>query len=56
MPRIKKNLVLSEPIRDARKTIKVKLDARTVITVGNKKALDFWKQRYPFAEVIDQLP
>lgn len=52
MPRKKKTLVLSEPVRDDQKTIKVRLDARTVITVGNRKALDFWKQRYPSAEVI----
>lgn len=52
MPRKKKTLVLSEPVRDGQNTIKVRLDARTVITVGNRKALDFWKQRYPLAEVI----
>jgi len=52
MPRKKKTLVLSEPVRDGHRTIKVRLDARTVITVGNRKALDFWKQRHPSAEVI----
>lgn len=32
--------------------IKVRLDARTIITLRNLKMLDFWKQRYPNAEVI----
>jgi hypothetical protein len=47
-----KKLILSEPLRDRLKTIKVRLDARTVITIGNMKALEFWKQRYPQAQVI----
>jgi hypothetical protein len=48
----KKKLILTEPLRNRLKTIKVRLDARTVITIGNIKALEFWKQRYPLAEVI----
>lgn len=48
----KKKLILSEPLRNRLNTIKVRLDARTVITIGNIKALEFWKQRYPLAEVI----
>lgn len=51
MPR-KKKLILSEPPHTRLNTIKVRLDARTVITLGNIKALEFWKQRYPHAEVI----
>ncbi len=48
----KKKLILSEPLRNQLNTIKVRLDARTVITLGNIKALAFWKQRYPQAQVI----
>ncbi len=48
----RKKLILSEPLRDHLKSIKVRLDARTVITLGNIKALEFWKQRYPHAVVI----
>lgn len=48
----KKKLILSEPLRNRLNTIKVRLDARTVITIGNIKALEFWKQRYPLAQVI----
>lgn len=52
MPRKKKALVLSQPIKQGLKAIKVKLDHRTVITLSNMKALEFWKQRYPNAMVI----
>jgi len=52
MPRKKKNLVLSEPVRDRLRSIKVRLDPRTVITVGNQAALAFWMKRYPAAVVI----
>lgn len=52
MPRKKKIPVLSEPARDRLNSIKVRLDQRTVITLGNMKALAFWKQRYPNAELI----
>lgn len=52
MPRKKKALVLSRPIKQGLKAIKVKLDHRTVITLSNMKALEFWKQRYPNAMVI----
>jgi hypothetical protein len=52
MPRKKKKLLLKEPKRDELKSFKVRLDARTVITLGSMKAFDFWKQRYPNAEII----
>lgn len=52
MPRKKKALILSQPIKQGLKAIKVKLDHRTVITLSNIKALEFWKQRYPNAMVI----
>lgn len=32
--------------------IKVRLDARTVITLSNMGSFAFWKQRYPQAVVI----
>jgi hypothetical protein len=52
MPRKKKALVLSQPVKEGLKAIKVRLDARTVITLASQKALEFWKQRYPKLEVI----
>ena len=52
MPRAKKKLVLTQPIKDGLKAFKVQLDHRTVITRARLKALEFWKKRYPQAHVI----
>lgn len=52
MPRKKKALVLSQPVKEGVEAIKVRLDARTVITIASQKALELWKQRYPNAVVI----
>lgn len=51
MPR-RKNLILTQPIKEGLKTFKVRLDERTVITLSKIEALAFWKQRYPKAQVI----
>ena len=47
----KRQLILTPPVREG-KAIKVRLDSRTVVMVKNPKALAFWKERYPKAEVI----
>lgn len=52
MPRKKKPLVLTQPVKEGLKAIKVRLDARTIVTLGNMRMLEFWKQRYPNAQVI----
>jgi hypothetical protein len=52
MPRKKKALILTQPVRKGIKAIKVRLDQRTVITLSDLKKLAFWKERYPHAEVI----
>ncbi len=52
MPRKKKAIILSQPVKEGLKAIKVRLDARTVITLASQKALEFWKQRYPKLEII----
>ncbi len=52
MPRAKRKLVLTQPIKEGLKAIKVQLDHRTVITLASLKALEFWKKRYPQAVVI----
>ena len=52
MPRKKKQLILSQPIKAGLKAIKVRLDARTTVTLASIRMLDFWKQRYPNAVVI----
>lgn len=51
MPR-RKQLILTQPVREGLKAIKVRLDERTVITLSKLEALAFWKQRYPKAQVI----
>ena len=48
----RRKLILTEPLRDPHKSIKVRLDPRTVITLSNIKTLDFWRLRYPKAELI----
>lgn len=52
MPRKKKILILSQPVKAGLKAIKVRLDARTIVTLASMRMLDFWKQRYPNAQVI----
>lgn len=48
----RKKLILTQPVKEGLKAIKVRLDARTVMTVASLKALEFWKLRYPKLEVI----
>jgi hypothetical protein len=52
MPRKKKSLILTQPVKEGLKAIKVRLDARTVITLASQKALEFWRQRYPKLEIL----
>ncbi len=52
MPRKRKTLILTRPVKLGVKEIKVRLDARTIITLASQKALEFWRQRYPKLEVI----
>lgn len=52
MPRKKPALILERPVKPGVKEIKVRLDARTVITVSSQKALEAWRKRYPKLEVI----
>ncbi len=47
-----RRLILSKPTKSDFKQIKVRLDHRTVINVGNATALEFWKKRYPKLQVI----
>tara|TARA_B100000508_G_C11464836_1_gene281171 strand:- start:1464 stop:1610 length:147 start_codon:yes stop_codon:yes gene_type:complete len=42
------------PIKETIKKIKVRLDKRTVITLANLKALEFWKERYPNLQILSQ--
>ena len=53
MSRRKKALILTRPVKEGIKEIKVRLDARTIITVSSQKALAAWKLRYPKLQVIN---
>lgn len=48
----RKKLILTQPVKQGLKAIKVRLDARTIITLASEKALEFWRQRYPNLQVI----
>ncbi len=48
----RKKLILTQPVKEGIKAIKVRLDARTIITLASEKALEFWRLRYPKLEVI----
>lgn len=52
--RVPKNkLVLTQAPTKAK--IKVRLDARTTITIHHMSALKLWKVKYPNAEVIEKV-
>ncbi|MGB0404164.1 MAG: hypothetical protein ACPGEG_08710 [Salibacteraceae bacterium] len=42
-----------EKIQEVVKQIKVRLDKRTIITLKDLSALEFWKEKYPNLQVID---
>ena len=52
-PHRRKNLILTQQVKEGLKAIKVQLDARTTVTLASLKALEFWKKRYPNAKVLD---
>ena len=52
MPRKKPVLIWERPVKPGVTEIKVRLDARTIITVSSRKALESWRARYPKLEVI----
>lgn len=49
----KKKPILTEPMRTGPKGFKVRLDARTVITVSTMRSFEDWQKKYPKAEIID---
>jgi len=51
MPRRRKPILI-QPVRQGAPAIKVRLDARTIITLASTKALEFWRQRYPNLQVL----
>lgn len=45
--RRKKNVV-----KELQEKIRVRLDNKTIITIKDISKLDFWKEKYPNAEII----
>ena len=41
--------------KELQPNIKVRLDRRTVITVKDRSKLDFWKEKYPNLEILEEL-
>ena len=39
--------------KELQPNIKVRLDRRTVITIKDRSKLDFWKQKYPNLEILE---
>ena len=40
--------------KELQPNIKVRLDRRTVITIKDRSKLDFWKQKYPNLEILEE--
>ena len=40
--------------KELQPNIKVRLDRRTVITIKDMSKLDFWKQKYPNLEILEE--
>jgi len=40
--------------KELQPNIKVRLDRRTVITIKDRSKLDFWKQKYPKLEILEE--
>lgn len=49
----KKTLILTQPKKEGVTFVKVRLDPRTIVHLKSLKALPFWKQRYPNAQVME---
>lgn len=47
-PRTKKR----DKVKELKPKIKVRLDSKTIITIRDMTKLDFWKERFPNAVVI----
>jgi len=40
--------------KELQPNIKVRLDRRTIITVRDRSKLDFWREKYPALEIIEE--
>lgn len=44
---------MSQEKEIAKKKLRVRLDHKTIITIKDRAKLNFWKERYPKAVVLD---
>ena len=40
--------------KELQPNIKVRLDRRTIITVRDRSKLDFWREKYPALEILEE--
>jgi len=40
--------------KELQPNIKVRLDRRTIITVKDRSKLDFWREKYPNLEILEE--
>ena len=40
--------------KELQPNIKVRLDIRTIITVRDRSKLDFWREKYPALEILEE--
>lgn len=40
--------------KELQPNIKVRLDRRTIITVRDRSKLDFWREKYPGLEILEE--
>lgn len=43
----------SKKVKELKPKFKVRLDNKTVITIRDMSKLEFWKEKYPEASIID---
>ena len=51
---LKPKMARKKKEKELQPNIKVRLDRRTVITVKDRSKLDFWKQKYPNLEILEE--
>lgn len=48
------NMARKKREKELKPNIKVRLDRRTVITVRDHSKIDFWREKYPGLEIIEE--
>ena len=48
------DMAKKKKVKELQPNIKVRLDGRTVITVRDPSKLDFWREKYPKLEILEE--